>query len=174
MELWSSPFRPIGQSSPTSDLVCLVKSTFSTVCWPLVRISGCSGCIKHPQTLLWCGLMVSLLVRSVRTLYEWRPQLSHAQYFVQNMTHVVFWDVYCFSYLMHVQIGSLRYSIRYSPWLLQLTRIDQLALNKLVTSNTLTSLTLKANRFKLEKHTTTWITFYKLHIIKKCLYLSWS
>ncbi len=35
-----SPFRPIGQSLPSSEQVRLVKSTVSTVPWSLVRTSG--------------------------------------------------------------------------------------------------------------------------------------
>ena len=47
--------------------------------------------LKQRQTLLWNGLTVAIVVRSEQTQHSSRRKLSHAQYFMQDMTHAVFW-----------------------------------------------------------------------------------
>ena len=49
-----------------------------------------SDCAKQRQTLLWSGLTVALGVQSEQTRHPSLRQLSHAQYFMQDMTHAVF------------------------------------------------------------------------------------
>lgn len=48
--------------------------------------------LEQLQTLLWCGLTVVLLVQSESWWHPSRRQLSHGEYFMQDMTHPVFWD----------------------------------------------------------------------------------
>ena len=96
-KLWPSTFRPIGQSSPSSEHVRRVKSTVSTVPWSLMCTSHKTMqsllqiSLKQRQTLLWSGLTVAL-VWSKQTWHPSRRQLSHAQNFMQDMTHAVFLD----------------------------------------------------------------------------------
>ena len=67
--------------------------------------------LKQRQTLLCSGLTVALVVRSEKTRHPSRRQLSHAQYFVQDMTHALFSDSYCLSYLAHLQSVDCQHEI---------------------------------------------------------------
>lgn len=55
--------------------------------------------LKQRQKRLWSGLTIALLVWSEQTRYTSCWGLSHAQYFVEDMSHAVFWDACCLSYL---------------------------------------------------------------------------
>ena len=67
--------------------------------------------LKQRQTLLLSGLTVALVVRSEKTWHPSRRQLSHAQYFMQDMTHAVFWDACCLGDLAHLQSAVYQYEI---------------------------------------------------------------
>lgn len=106
---WLSHFWPIGQYLPSSEKVRRVKFSVSTSPWPLV-CTGASmfrwwsrNALKQRQILHWGGPMVKLAVWNEQTRIPSCRQLSCAQYFVQDTTHVVFWDTYRLSCLAHLK-----------------------------------------------------------------------
>jgi len=101
---WSPLFRLfLGLWCVPVDL-CFVDGHETTQ--KLLRIA-----LKQRQTLLWSGLTVAFVVRSEQTRHPSRRQLSYAQNFMEDMTHVVFWHAYCLSYLAYLQSAVCQYEI---------------------------------------------------------------
>jgi len=90
---WPSPFRPMEQTSPSSEQVRRVKSTVSGLwCVPMdpCFVDGHESTQELLRIALKQRLTVAFVVRSEQTRHPSRRELSHAQNFMQDMTHAVF------------------------------------------------------------------------------------
>lgn len=67
--------------------------------------------LRHHQTLLWSILTVALIVWSEQKRNPLRFPLNHAQNFMQDITHAVFWDANCFHFLVHLQSAVCHHEV---------------------------------------------------------------